>query len=102
MIDKYKEFFQEEIEQTNAVLANIATSETIHKSIGLILLNYDLYRENKIKLDRFSEEEKEEIKQINRQNDQFVDGLIQSLNDDFEEKEVTVDMRKRVKYEYIR
>ena len=56
MVDKYKEFFQDEIEQTNAILENIATSGTIQNSIGLVLKNYDMYRKNKQLFDKLSEQ----------------------------------------------
>lgn len=49
-----------------------------------------------------STEQKELIYSEKRKADQFVDGLIKTLNDEFNEKEVTVSAPKRLKYAYVR
>lgn len=49
-----------------------------------------------------SAEERELIYAEKRKSDQFIDGLIKTFNDEFDEKEVTVSAPKRVKYAYVR
>ena len=63
---------------------------------------YDQTRRMKGRIDKLPEDQKQLILSAKREADQFVDGLIETLNTEFDEKEVDISMPKRIKYEYIR
>ena len=47
-------------------------------------------------------EEQQMIANAKKESDSFVNGFIQTLNDEFDEKEVTIASPKRLKYAYMR
>ena len=49
-----------------------------------------------------TEEQRAEIKYTKREADKFIDSIVETLNEDYDEKEVTVAMSKREKYAYVR
>ena len=67
-----------------------------------ILDLYDTTTRNKANMDRLTAEERELIYKSKKEADTFVDGLILTLNEEFDEKEVTVAAPKRLKYAYLR
>ena len=67
-----------------------------------ILDLYDTTTRNKANMDRLTAEERELIYKSKKEADTFVDGLILTLNEEFDEKEVTVATQKRFKYAYLR
>ena len=89
--------------KTSAQLNLRMQGEQLHTQIGLCLELHDsLERDKTLLSKKLSPEEREQVFETKRQADKFVDSIIQSLNEDYDEKDVTLSMPKREKYECVR
>ena len=74
----------------------------MHERCTQIINLYDRTRHKKNEMAKLPQEDRDIITNAKRDANIFVDALIQMLNDELDEKEVTVASPKRLKYEYLR
>lgn len=106
MIDQYQAIFQEQIDKTKAQVFLRVEGQKLYTQIGLCLeLHERLEREKKQEAadgGARSAEDQAQILETKREADKFIDSIIVTLNEDFDEKDVTVEASRRDKYDFVR
>jgi len=83
-------------------LFTLAAQQTIRSKLGEVVSFHERTHSIGGRIDQLPEEQLKIVKEQQRTNDLFVDGFVQMLNDDFDEREVSVSMPKRLKYAYVK
>lgn len=89
MVEQYDTFFAAEKQQAEKRLNALVSGRQIHELIKQVVDFYENKEKNEHRVHLFDEATQMQMKEMKKQLDQFVDGLIETLNNEFNEKTVT-------------